>query len=109
MKRSTVGLLVLALALLPALALAQAQKDDATKLDLLEGRVVRIDKQKSTLEVRQSGPSTVTFRTDADGLYRVALPVAGAWTFRGGRGTATAELHGCPCVVDLEMRSTGGG
>jgi uncharacterized NAD(P)/FAD-binding protein YdhS len=66
MKRWTAGLLVLALALAPALALAQTQKDDATKLDLLEGRVVRIDKEKSTVEVRQSGPSMVTFTVAYD-------------------------------------------
>jgi hypothetical protein len=54
-------LLTLALALAPALALAQAHQEDVTNLDLLEGRVVRIDKEKSTLDVRQSGPSMVTF------------------------------------------------
>jgi hypothetical protein len=57
-------LLTLALAFSPVLAassFAQAQTHDPSQLDLLEGRVVRIDKESSTVDVRQSGPSMVTF------------------------------------------------
>jgi hypothetical protein len=63
-------LLTLALVVSPALAatsFAQAKTHDPSQLDLLEGRVVRIDKDKSTVEVRQSGPSMVTFTVAWDG------------------------------------------
>jgi uncharacterized NAD(P)/FAD-binding protein YdhS len=69
MRRSMVFVLMLGLALSPALAtgvLAQAQTHDPTNLDLLEGRVVRIDKDHSTVEIRQSGPSMVTFTVTYD-------------------------------------------
>jgi hypothetical protein len=66
MKRSAACLVALVLALSPALALAQVHKDDATKLDLLEGRVVRVDKENETLEVRQSGPTGVTWTVAYD-------------------------------------------
>ena len=62
MRRTVAGLLTLTLVLAPALAaslLAQAQTHDPTSLDLLEGRVVRVDKEKSTVEIRQSGLTSV--------------------------------------------------
>jgi hypothetical protein len=69
MRRWTAFLLMLGLALSPTLAtavLAQAQPHDSTKLDLLEGRVVRIDKTKSTVEIRQSGPTSVMWTVAYD-------------------------------------------
>jgi hypothetical protein len=69
MRRSTVYLLILALALSPVIVAevgAQADKHDATELDLLEGRIVRIDKEKSTVEIRQSGPSSVMWTVGWD-------------------------------------------
>jgi hypothetical protein len=60
---------MLVLALAPALvtgAFAQAQTHDPTDLDLLEGRVVRVDKEKSTLDIRQSGLTSVTWTVAYD-------------------------------------------
>jgi hypothetical protein len=62
MKRSTACLIALVLALAPVFTTglyAQAQTHDPTQLDLLEGRIVRIDTEKKTFEMRQSGPSSV--------------------------------------------------
>ncbi|MCG6926639.1 MAG: hypothetical protein LJF30_15180 [Acidobacteria bacterium] len=64
MKRSTASLIALVLALAPVLSAAlyaQAGTHDPTQLDLLEGRIVRIDSEKMTFEMRQSGPSGVTW------------------------------------------------
>jgi hypothetical protein len=69
MRRTVAGLLTLTLVLAPALAaslLAQAQTHDPTSLDLLEGRVVRVDKEKSTVEIRQSGLTSVMWTVAYD-------------------------------------------
>ena len=77
MKRSTAWMLMLALALSPVLAkglYAQAQTHDPTQLDLLEGRIVRIDSEKQTFEMRQSGVTSV--------MWTVAWNDKTAFTYR---------------------------
>jgi len=83
MKRSTAWMLMLALALSPVLATglyAQAQTHDPTQLEILEGRIVRIDSERKAFEMRQSGATSVmwtvswndktafTFRNEASSL-----------------------------------------
>lgn len=77
MKRSTACLIALVLALAPVLATgayAQARTHDPTQLDLLEGRIVRIDLEKKTFEMRQRGVSSV--------IWTVAWNEKTAFTFR---------------------------
>ena len=77
MKRSTAWMLMLALALSPVLAkglYAQAQTHDPTQLDLLEGRIVSIDSEKQTFEMRQSGVTSV--------MWTVAWNDKTAFTYR---------------------------
>ena len=69
MKRSVSSLLVmtlvLTLVLVPGL-LAQASKDAKTKLDRLEGYVVSVDKDKSTIMIRQRGGTNVIWTIGFD-------------------------------------------
>jgi hypothetical protein len=55
---------------------AQAKKDEATKLDRLEGTVVSIDKAKSELKIRQRGTTstewTIAFTPETKFTYRNA-------------------------------------
>jgi len=68
-----VMMLVCAIVLVPVLN-AQAKKDAKTGLDRIEGTITGVDKDKSTLSVRQSGSSnivwTMTWTANTKFTYR---------------------------------------
>ena len=69
MRRTVSGMLVMCLVLtlvmVPGL-LAQATKDAKTGLDRLEGNVVSVDKDKSTMMIRQRGSNNVVWTITYD-------------------------------------------
>jgi len=58
---------------------AQATKDEATKLDRLEGYVVGIDKEKSEIRIRQRGTTSQE--------WTIAYTPTTAFTYRNEKGT----------------------
>ena len=97
MKRSTACLLMLVLALAPALAtgaFAQVRTHEPTDLDLLEGRVVRIDHEQKTFEMRQRGASAV--------MYTVAWNEKTAFTFRNEASTLDDLQRRIRAVADQQ-------
>ena len=58
---------------------AQATKDEATKLDRLEGYVVGIDKEKSEIRIRQKGTTSQE--------WTIAYTPTTAFTFRNEKAT----------------------
>jgi hypothetical protein len=94
MKRSTAYLIALVLALAPVLTSglhAQARAHDATELDLLEGRVVRIDHENKTFEMRQRGVSSV--------MWTVAWNDETAFTFRNEASTLDDLQNGRRLII----------
>lgn len=81
MKRCIAGILAVALVSLGLAAgtYAQATKDEATKLDRLEGYVVGIDKEKSEIRIRQRGTTSQE--------WTVAYTPTTAFTFRNEKAT----------------------
>jgi cytochrome c-type biogenesis protein CcmE len=79
MRKTVSGLIVMGLVLTLVLApglMAQATKDAKTGLDRLAGNVVSIDKDKSTLTIRQRGSNavvwTITYDANTKFTYRNA-------------------------------------
>ena len=94
MKRGTAGLIALVMALAPVLAsglYAQARTHDPTQLDLLEGRVVRVDHEKKTFEMRQRGVTSV--------MWTVAWDDETAFTFRNEASTLDDLQNGRRLII----------
>ena len=81
MKRVIVSVLAVAVVSLGLAAglRAQATKDEATKLDRLEGYVVGIDKEKSEIRIRQRGTTSQE--------WTIAYTPTTAFTYRNEKGT----------------------
>ena len=81
MKRVIVSVLAVAVVSLGLAAglHAQATKDEATKLDRLEGYVVGIDKAKSEIRIRQRGTTSQE--------WTIAYTPTTAFTYRNEKGT----------------------
>ena len=81
MKRAIVSVLAVAVVSLGLAAglRAQATKDEATKLDRLEGYVVGIDKAKSEIRIRQRGTTSQE--------WTIAYTPTTAFTYRNEKGT----------------------
>ena len=81
MKRAIVSVLAVAVVSLGLAAglHAQATKDEATKLDRLEGYVVGIDKEKSEIRIRQRGTTSQE--------WTIAYTPTTAFTYRNEKGT----------------------
>lgn len=81
MKRAIVSVLAVAVVSLGLAAglRAQATKDEATKLDRLEGYVVGIDKEKSEIRIRQRGTTSQE--------WTIAYTPTTAFTYRNEKGT----------------------
>jgi hypothetical protein len=80
-KRAIVSVLAVAVVSLGLAAglRAQATKDEATKLDRLEGYVVGIDKEKSEIRIRQRGTTSQE--------WTIAYTPTTAFTYRNEKGT----------------------
>jgi hypothetical protein len=80
-KRAIVSVLAVAVVSLGLAAglHAQATKDEATKLDRLEGYVVGIDKAKSEIRIRQRGTTSQE--------WTIAYTPTTAFTYRNEKGT----------------------
>jgi hypothetical protein len=80
-KRAIVSVLAVAVVSLGLAAglRAQATKDEATKLDRLEGYVVGIDKAKSEIRIRQRGTTSQE--------WTIVYTPTTAFTYRNEKGT----------------------
>ena len=94
MRRSVSGLLVvclvLTLVLVPGL-LAQVTKDAKTGLDRLEGTVVSIDKDKSTIMIRQ--------RTGSAAVWTISFDANTKFTYRNEASTVDEVKDGRRVII----------
>jgi hypothetical protein len=81
MKRAVASVLAVAVVSLGLAAglHAQAKKDEATKLDRLEGYVVNIDKAKSEIKIRQRGTTSQE--------WTIVYTPTTAFTYRNEKGS----------------------
>ena len=70
---------------------AQATKDEATKLDRLEGYVVGIDKEKSEIKIRQKGTTSQE--------WTIAYTPTTAFTFRNEKATLDTVKENLRVIV----------
>ncbi len=86
-----VVVLVASIVLVPGLS-AQAKKDPKTGLDRLEGFVTSVDKDKSTIMVRQSGSTSIV-------AWTIAYTADTKFTYRNEAGSLDDVKEGRRVIV----------